>query len=99
MKKAVNADITIIDGSALLWIIHWPTDGIVADFIDNVKARLTSYLLKSDVDLIFDRYYEYGIKSVTRDVRKTVVSRKHQLLLSTKLLAQNVVLLSIENKK
>ena len=99
MKKAVDADITIIDGSALLWTIHWPTDGTVADFIDNVKARLTSYLLKSDVDLIFDRYYEYSIKSVTRDVRQTVVSRKHQLLLSTKLLAQNVVLSSIENGK
>ena len=98
-KKAVDADITVIDGSALLWTIHWPTDGTVADFIDNVKARLTTYLSKSDVYLIFDRYYEYSIKSVTRDVRETVVSRKHQLLLSTKLPAQNVVLSSIENKK
>ena len=98
-RKAGDADITVIDGSALLWTIHWPADGTVADFIENVKARLTSYLLESDVYLIFDRYFEYSIKSVTRDVRETVVNKKHHLLLSTKLPAQKVVLSSIENKK
>ncbi|KAI9536072.1 hypothetical protein NQZ68_037037 [Dissostichus eleginoides] len=98
-RNAGDADVTVIDGSALLWTIHWPADGTVADFIDNIKTRLISYLSESDVYLIFDRYYDYSIKSVTRDVRETVVSRKHHLLLSTKLPAQKVVLSSIENKK
>ncbi|KAJ8378759.1 hypothetical protein AAFF_G00236790 [Aldrovandia affinis] len=98
-RNAGDADVTVIDGSALLWTIHWPADGTVADFIENVKTRLTSYLSESDVYLIFDRYYDYSIKSVTRDVRETGVNKKHQLLLSTKLPAQKVVLSSIENKK
>ncbi|KAJ8405686.1 hypothetical protein AAFF_G00316660 [Aldrovandia affinis] len=98
-RNAGDADVTVIDGSALLWTIHWPADGTVADFIENVKTRLTSYLSESDVYLIFDRYYDYSIKSVTRDVRETGVNKKHHLLLSTKLPAQKVVLSSIENKK
>ncbi|KAF3842712.1 hypothetical protein F7725_001561 [Dissostichus mawsoni] len=98
-RNAGDEDVTVIDGSALLWTIHWPADGTVADFIDNVKTRLISYLSESDVYLIFDGYYDYSIKSVTRDVWETVVNRKHHLLLSTKLPAQKVVLSSIENKK
>ena len=38
------ADVTIIDGSALLSTIHWPADGTITDFIANVKTQLTSYL-------------------------------------------------------
>ena len=98
-RNAGDADVTVIDGSALLWTIHWPADGTIADFIENVKTRLTSYLSDSDVDLIFDRDYDYSIKSVTRDARETGVSKKHHLLLSTKVPAQKVVLSSIENKK
>ncbi|KAK1893669.1 Serine/threonine-protein phosphatase 7 inactive like [Dissostichus eleginoides] len=41
-RNAGDADVTVIDGSALLWTIHWPADGTVADFIDNVKTRLIS---------------------------------------------------------
>lgn len=98
-KNAGDANITIIDGSALLWTIHWPADGTIADFIRNVKTRLTSYLSKSDVYLIFDRYYDYSTKSVIRDVRETGVSKKHHLLRSTKLPSKKVVLSSVENKK
>ena len=47
---------TVIDGSALLWTIHWPEDGTVDDFVQNVKSRITVYLEQSDVYLIFDRY-------------------------------------------
>ncbi|KAJ8334026.1 hypothetical protein SKAU_G00413450 [Synaphobranchus kaupii] len=57
-RNAHDADVTVIDGSALLWIIHWQADGTVADFIENVKTRLTSYLSDSDVYLIFDRMEE-----------------------------------------
>ncbi|KAF3842426.1 hypothetical protein F7725_024377 [Dissostichus mawsoni] len=51
-----------------------------------------------DVYLIFDKYYDYSIKSVTRDVRETVVNRKHHPLLSTKLPAQKVVLSSLKTR-
>ena len=98
-RSAGDADITVIDGSALLWTVHWPTDGCVADFVVNVKKRIASYLTSSDVYLIFDRYHEYSIKSTTRDGRQTRVMRKRHLLQTTKLLAQKVVLSSVENKK
>ena len=98
-RNAGDANVTIIDGSALLWTIHWPADGTIADFIRNVKTRLASYLTYSDVYLVFDRYYDYSTKSVTREVRETGVSKKHHLVLSTKLPAQKVVLSSVENKK
>ena len=74
-------------------------DGCVADFIVNVKKRIASYLTSSDVYLIFNRYHEYSIKSTTREGRETGVTRKHHLLQTTKLLAQKVVLSSVENKK
>ena len=98
-RNAGDADATVIDGSALIWTVHWPADCSVADFIVNVKKRIASYLTNSDVYLIFDRYHEYSIKSTTRDGRETGITRKHHLLRTTKLPAQKVVLSSVENKK
>ena len=72
-RNAGDANITVIDGSALLWTVHWPTDGCATDSVMNVKKRIASYLTSSDVYLIFDRYHEYGIKSTTRDGRETGV--------------------------
>ena len=89
----------VIDGSALLLTVHWPADGSVADFIVNVKTWIASYLTNSDVYLIFDRYHEYSTTSTMRDSRETGITRKHHLLRTTKLLAQKVVLSSVENKK
>ena len=79
LRNDGDADITVIDGSALFWTVHWPTDGCVPDFIVNIKKRIASYLTSSDVYLIFDRYHEYSINSTTRDGRETGVTRKHHL--------------------
>ena len=111
-RNAGDADATVIDGSALLWTVHWPADGSVADFIINVKKRIASLIshtvhslhvstdmTNSDIYLIFDRYHEYSIKYTTRDARETGITRKHHLLRTTKLPAQKVVLSSVENKK
>ena len=99
LRNAGDADATVIDGSALLWTVHWPADGSVADFIVNVKKRIASYLTNSDIYFIFDRYHEYSIKSTKRDGRETGITRKHHLLRTTKLPAQKVFLSSVENKK
>ena len=48
-RNAGDANVTIIDGSALLWTIHWPADGSVADFGVNVKIWITKYLTNSNV--------------------------------------------------
>ena len=57
-RNAGDADATVIDGSALLWTVHWPADGSVADFIVNVNKRIASYMINSDIYLIFDKYHE-----------------------------------------
>ena len=73
-RRSGCADVTFIDDSALLRT----TDGSVADHVSNVKTRVAKYLKDSDVYLIFDRYHDVSIKSVTRDGRQTRVSRIHQ---------------------
>ena len=48
---------------------------------------------------MFDRYYDYSTKSVTRRARASGVSRVHKLQLNTKLPPQKTVLTVTENKK
>lgn len=56
-------------------------------------------LEKGDVYLVFDRYYEYNTKSVTRSGRKTEASIVHKLNVTTQLPPQKVALTVTENKK
>ena len=49
LRNAGDANVTIIDGSTLLWTIHWLADGSVADFGVNVKTRITKYRTNSNV--------------------------------------------------
>lgn len=98
-RKASSTDVTIIDGSALLWVIHWPAGGTVKDYVSNFRRHIEKRLEKGDVYLVFDRYYEYSTKSVARSARKTEASRVHQLNVTTQLRPQKVVLTVTENKK
>ena len=50
-ESITNANITVIDGSALLWTIWWPLDGTVEDFVNAFENRIASYLVNSDVYL------------------------------------------------
>jgi len=88
----------IIDGSAILWVVHWPAQGTVQSFIDNFVAYLTSKLKECNVYLIFDRYNDYSIKGVTRTARGKQASRRHQLSRSMMLPPQKVVLTVTYNK-
>ena len=98
-RNTGSADVTIIDGSALLWTIHWSEQGVVLDNDANFKRPVATYLESSNVYLIFDRYDDFSIRSVARGGRETGVSRIHQLNPRTVLPAQNVVLTVVENKK
>ena len=60
------SDTIIIDGGALLWIIQWPNQGIIQDFVNNVLEYVFRKFEHSDVYVIFDRYFEYSTKSATR---------------------------------
>ena len=89
----------MIDGSAILWVVPWPADGSVKDYIANFKYTIGKRLRVEDVYLIFDRYYDYSTKSLTRGSRAIGVSRIHHLQVSSKLPAQRILLTSSKNKK
>ena len=93
-----KANIVIIDGSAVLWAIHWPTQGTVKDFIENFVSYIIPKMKEADVYLIFDRYETYSTKGATRTARGKEASRHHQLSLSTQLPSQKVVLTVSYNK-
>ena len=94
--NSVNA--VVLDGSAILWIVHWPAKGAVVDYIENFKKFLVKKLEDSDVYLIFDRYPDYSTKSVTRDARECTASRVFQLSEQAPLPPQNVILTVSKNK-
>ena len=91
-------DCRVLDGSAVLWVIHWPANGTVCDFVVNFKQYIQHKLTSSDVYLVFDMYQDFSTKSTTRCNRTTEASRVHRLALDTPLPPQKVVLTVSENK-
>ena len=79
-RVAGGANFSVLDGSAILW----PADGSLKDYIANFKYAIGKRLRVEDVYLIFDRYYEYSTKSVSRGSRATGVSRVHHLQVNSK---------------
>ena len=94
-----HADVVVIDGSALLYVVQWPTSGIVLDFVNAFKKNISGRLKTSDVYLIFDRYLDYSTKGVTRSQRSVDVSRVHRLNEKMRLPPRNVILGVSKNKK
>ncbi len=98
-RTAEHTSVTVIDGSAFLWVVHCPKSGTVKDYINNFEEKLKHKLLSGDVYLVFDRYYEYSTKSVARYARSAEASRVHQLEEGTTMPSQKVVLTVSENKR
>ena len=98
-RTVTHSKVTIIDGSALLWVVHWPIEGTVQDYVRNFRGHIERMLENGDVYLVFDRYYEYSSKSVTRSARNADASRVHMLQATTTLPSQKVALTVTENKR
>ena len=45
-QPASLPEVTIIDGCALLWVISWPSQGVVQDYIDNFIHYIKQKLAK-----------------------------------------------------
>ena len=88
-RVAGGANVTVLDGSAILCEVTRPADGFGKDYIANFKYAIGKRLRVEDVYMLFDIYYEYSTKSVTRGSRATGVSRVHHLQVNSKLPAQN----------
>ena len=89
----------VLDGSAVLWVVHWPSKGTIADYVNNFKKYLSKKLREADVYLVFDRYHDYSTKSVTRYDRACEASRVYQLNEATPLPPQKAILTVSVNKK
>lgn len=63
-RTAKAPDFVIIDGCAILWIIHWPTSGTLSSYVKGFLKYVLDKVSQNDTALIFDRYNEYSIKSV-----------------------------------
>ena len=88
MKKQLQVEVSshvsdkldgvILDGCAILWVIHWPSDGTVRHFIDGFNQYVVKKMSTcSHLHLIFDRYKDYSIKSKTRSSRAGAASREY----------------------
>ena len=88
----------VIDVSAVLWTIDWPTKGSVQTFVEGFKVWLSSKLSESHTYLVFDRYRDFSIKSSTRAARDTTSSRVHKLNMKSPLPARDSVLKCTKNK-
>ena len=95
-QPASFPEVTIIDGCALLWVISWPSQGVVQDYIDNFIHYIKQKLAKGDVYL--DRYNEYSIKDAARCCREKTGSKKYKLRPDTTLPKKIIVLTVTTNK-
>ena len=98
--RGKTPDMTIVDGCAVLWKIQWPSaNGTVQDFVKGFHKFVYDMLKKNDVMIIFDRYYDYSIKSVTRENRNVIQSSKQvKITLTGPAHDKNVVLANKDNK-
>ena len=97
-RSATKPDIVVIDGCALLWVIHWPTTGTLQTICNGVWTYIERLICTSDVFLVFDRCRQFSIKSSTRTRRADQQARTHKLTPVTPLPKQSVVLTNTDNK-
>lgn len=60
-----------IDGCVLLRTVTWPFNGTIEDFVDNFCETIICIIYGSNVNLVFDRYYDHSSKSATRKAART----------------------------
>ena len=64
-----NQAAVFLDGSAILWVMHWPAKVTVVAFVNNFKKYISNKLHESDVYLEFDRCRDHSTKSVQHLMR------------------------------
>ena len=49
VRSVRNSESTVIDGSALLWVAHWPIGGTVKDYVNSYRAQIENEFTSGDV--------------------------------------------------
>ena len=68
-RSVGNPNVIIVDFSALLYHIEWPTKGKLSDVTNAILHWLNPLLEHSDVYIVCDRYYNKSPKGWLREVR------------------------------
>ena len=91
-------ELTIIDGSAILSVINWPTKASVIDYLQIFSSYIPQKLATGNINLVFDRYYDYNVKSSTRSDSGGSTCQTHKLTPISPLLSKITTLGSSEKK-
>ena len=98
-SRNLNFDSIIIDGNAMLHsAIHWPKGADVSKLIEGIGSYIFQLLTNCDIYLIFDRYYNFSIKSDTRQERRGAFLKDHKFTENTPLPSKEAALASTKNK-
>ena len=100
-KRALtNPTAIIIDASAFLWTVKWPSKGTLSDVLVEIKKMLVEMLQISDVHWICDRYRDYSTKSASRIMREeNMASRPHDIRRSMPIVEKRFILKCSVNKQ
>ena len=59
-RATKKPDLIVIDRCAILWVVNWPTNGVVAYFIENVCHFIFGQLKTCSAAVVFDRRADRG---------------------------------------
>ena len=59
-------ELTITDESTVSWLVNWPTKASVIDDLQNFSPYILQKIAAGNINLVFDKYYDYSIKSSAR---------------------------------
>ena len=102
--KSEKTNFIVIGGFAILWAVNWPTKASVQDYVDNVcdyvlrRLKTADTADRADTAIVFDRYYDFSIKSSTRLDRGSSSSQTRMLTLTSPFPPKTVTLSSSHNK-
>ena len=97
-KKVKKPELVVIDGCIILWVVNWPINGLVSDYIANYCDLVFLKLQSHDIAIFFDRYHDFNIKSSTRVDRGKFSARTHFLIPSSPLSGKSATLTSASCK-
>ena len=98
-RSCNTAKASIVDGSAVLWVLDWPDDSPTEAIVSNLYHRVLEMLFYQDVYFVFDRYEDFSIKGFTHaDRAKNIAYHRHKTTL-TSILPSKVKVLQCTSKK
>ena len=91
-----DVEAIFLDSWAVLWVIPWPMS--VQDYLDRFRDHIQTFLKKTNVYLVFDRYKADSTNASKRHGQDQGASRMYTLRSTTRLPPQDVILTVTQNK-